>query len=106
MPDNNTQPRQIYHLIPSFRCKRCGQEMLFFTTSSGNMIDYKEFINHMSSLQHLINALTWRKVRFLKCLCCNQSYIIDWSKGWPEQLTDITKLQKFGIGLPRKADTK
>lgn len=96
------EKRTIYHLIDSFKCKLCGQEMLFFVTENGSMIDYKDFISKMYSLNTMINMLAYRKVRFLKCLCCNKLFIIDWSKGWPEQLLDIKKLQDFGICIPKK----
>jgi len=95
------EKRLFYTLLTPYKCKLCGQEMLFFVTQEGILIDYKEFINNMASLQEMIDMLTHRRVRFLKCLCCDKMFIIDWSHGWPQQLLDIRKLQDFGMYLPK-----
>lgn len=87
----------MYKLISPYRCKQCGQDMLFFTSSNGTVIDYKEFLNRGIPLSEMKRYLEKRNIKFIKCICCDKLYIIDWSHGWPEQVTDINILRSFGI---------
>ena len=87
----------LYHLITPYRCPKCGQDMLFFTTKDGRIIDYKKFLDSAKSLDELKDYLERRNIKFIKCLGCDKSYITDWTNGWPEPLTDIIKLKRFGV---------
>ena len=89
--------KMLYKLITPYRCKVCGQDMFFFTTPTNNVIDYKEFLSRANSLSETKRYLEKRNIRYLKCICCNRLFIIDWSKGWPEQVTDINILRDFGV---------
>lgn len=87
----------LYKLITPYKCKICGQDMLFFTTPSGTIIDYKEFLNRGNTLSEMKTYLEKRNIKYIKCICCDKLFIIDWSNGWPEQVTDIRILRDFGI---------
>lgn len=88
---------QLYHLIKPYKCPVCNQDMLFFTTKDGNLIDYKKFIHRADSLENMEDYIGRRNVKFIKCINCNRSFIIDWTNGWPIPLTDRNKLKEFGI---------
>ena len=88
---------QLYHLITPYRCKLCGQDMLFFETKRGTLIDYKPFISKGYSLEQMISFLESKGVKFLYCTRCQRSFIIDWRNGWPEQLIHLNPLKEFGV---------
>ena len=71
--------------------------MLFFTTSNGSVIDYKEFLNRSNTLPEVKRYLEKRNIKYIKCIYCDRLFIIDWSHGWPEQVTDINVLRDFGV---------
>ncbi len=87
----------LYRLITPYKCKICGQDMLFFTNNRGTVIDYKEFLNRGNTLAEMKQYLEKRNIKYIKCICCDKLFIIDWSKGWPEQVTDINILRQFGV---------
>ena len=87
----------MYELIHPYRCKNCGQDMLFFTTSNDTVIDYKEFLNRGNTLSEMKRYLERRNIRFLKCLCCNKLYIIDWTDDWPQQVMYRNVPKQFGL---------
>ena len=91
------EKKLLYSLIHPYRCKVCKQDMLFFTNNKGTIFDYKEFLNQRKTLPEMKRYLEKRDIKYLKCICCDKLYIIDWSKGWPEQITDRTILEKFGV---------
>jgi len=91
------EKKTMYELIHPYRCKNCGQDMLFFTTNSGTVIDYKEFFNRGNTLSEMKRYLERRNIGFLKCLCCNKLYIIDWTDDWPQQVIDKKVPREFGI---------
>ena len=89
--------KKMYSLISPYKCKLCGQDMLFFVTASNTLIDYKAFILQARSLEETKMYLEKRNIRYIKCVCCDKYFIIDWSNGWPEQLLDRNILNTFGI---------
>lgn len=90
--------REMCRVITPYRCKECGQDMVFFLTTNNILLDYKAMIiDKRKSLYELNNHLESQSIRFMKCLSCNKTYIIDWTKGYPEQLVDKSVLNKFGV---------
>ena len=73
-----------------YACKKCGQEMLFFTLPNGMLIDYKRLLFRKSAtLFEVKDYLSSRKIRGIKCLNCQEEFIIDWTMGLPEQLLSL-----------------
>lgn len=90
--------KEMCKIITPYRCKECGQDMVFFLTNNNILLDYKGLIIDQSkSLQELKQYLEPRAVCFMKCLSCNKTYIIDWTTRYPTQLTDKSALKKFGV---------
>lgn len=90
--------REMCRIITPYRCKECGQDMVFFLTTNNILLDYKAMIiDKRKSLYELNEYLESQSIRFMKCLSCNKTYIIDWTKGYPEQLVDKSVLNKFGV---------
>ncbi len=89
--------QQLYHLITPYKCPQCHQDMLFFTTKNDRIIDYKKFIDSGKSLDETKEYLAINNIRFLKCIYCDRSYIIDWTNRWPVPLIDVKKLKAFGV---------
>lgn len=87
----------LYRRINPYKCKVCGQEMLFFETKHKTLIDYKPFLDNAFTLSEMKHAIETRKIKYIRCICCGRSFIIDWTNGWPEQLTDREALKKFGL---------
>ena len=84
--------------IKPYKCERCGQEMLFFYTNNGVLIDYKQlFENDRMTAQQIIDYLQYKKVMYFKCITCNKLYIIDWRDGYPKPLYDTGCLTDFGV---------
>ena len=79
-----------------YRCACCGEEMLFFVSDTNRLIDYKKlFLQYGINSTQFKTHLYRRYIRYLKCLCCNRYFIIDWTTGYPTQLLDKEKLDKF-----------
>ena len=89
--------KRLCKKINPYRCKVCNQDMLFFVTSRNTLIDYKALIEHSDDVLMLKKYLMLKDVQYIKCITCNKSYIIDWSKHIPVPLTDKTHLSKFGV---------
>ena len=87
----------LYHLIHPYRCPICNEDLLFFTTKTNKIIDYKHILSNANTLSDTITFLGSRNIKHFKCIKCNKEFIIDWSKGWPEPLTDREALKKFGV---------
>lgn len=85
------------NLITPYRCKECNQDMLFFITPNNTLLDYKKIFDTYQNLQGIRNFLYTKNIRFIKCLVCNKSYIIDWTSGYPTQLMNKKDLEKFGV---------
>lgn len=88
---------QMYHVITPYRCKLCNQDMLFFVTKNNKLIDYKWFLNNGYTLSETKEELGKRKIKFIKCIYCGKTHIIDWTHGWPEQVTDYNVFKNFGL---------
>lgn len=84
--------------VTPFKCKKCGQDMLFFITENNTLIDYKGLMSNINNgIYGIKHYLENKSVRFIKCLVCNNTYIIDWTHGYPIQLLDKDILNKFGV---------
>ena len=87
--------RNLCRIIEPYRCKICGEEMLFFVTSGSYLIDYKKLFYTTHTAYSLYNKLSKNNVCRLRCVVCKRNFMIDWSKMWPEQLVDRSKLNMF-----------
>ena len=83
--------------IELYRCEACGQEMLFFYTDNGMLIDYKALLDKGYNLYDIRNYLQYKNVKYLKCVTCGKLYIIDWRDGYPKPLYDTKCLSDFGV---------
>lgn len=90
-------PESLCSLITPYKCKVCGQDMLFFETRRKTLIDYKRFLDNGYTLSDMKNSIAKDNIRFLRCIQCGRSFIIDWTHGWPEQLMDINAINKFRV---------
>jgi predicted RNA-binding Zn-ribbon protein involved in translation (DUF1610 family) len=90
-------PKEMCSYITPYRCSKCGEDVLFFVTSNNHLIDYKAMIDNRKSIYQLKEYLAEKRVKFVKCLACGQTYIIDWSNGYPVQLLDKNILKQFGV---------
>ena len=89
---------EICKIVPYYRCPKCGQEMLFFTTRKHTLIDYKGLmLQNSRTLPDIKEYLGDKDIKYFKCLGCNQLYIIDWSNHFPKPLTQKSELAKFGV---------
>lgn len=82
-------------VITPYICPVCGKPTLFFLNKFNKLIDYKALIDRQTSLYGIKNYLSANNARCIKCIECNQEYIIDWSNDYPTILTDLDKLNKF-----------
>ena len=62
-------------------------------------MDYKKFFMSGISSEELMIKIASEGVRFIKCLCCDKLYVMDWTKKWPLQLLDISILGRFGVNV-------
>ena len=53
-------------------CKNCGNEMLFFESRSGRLIDYTAIFNNGNTLPEIKKILNNRSIRFIKCVVCGK----------------------------------
>lgn len=91
------QMNEMCKRITPFKCKKCGGDMLFFETKNKVLIDYKELLGHGNGLPEVKHYLENKNVTYLKCISCDRYFIIDWTSGYPTQLTDREALNKFGV---------
>lgn len=89
--------KEMCSYVTPYRCSKCGEDVLFFVTSDNHLIDYKVMLDRGYSIYQLKEYLAERRVKFIKCLSCGQSFIIDWSNGFPVQLLDKNILKEFGV---------
>ena len=89
--------KELCNIITPYKCKQCGQDMLFFVTANNTLIDYKALISKGYSINDIKHLLETKNIRFIKCISCNKSYIIDWTNTYPVQLLDKNSLKKFGV---------
>lgn len=90
--------KEMCSIITPYRCSKCGQDMLFFTTNGNILVDYKKlFVNNMMTMSEIKEYLAKKKVKYMKCIGCNTTYIIDWTNGYPYPLLDANVLNKFGV---------
>ena len=79
-----------------YKCKICGEEMLFFVTSNPRYImDYKYLFFKFQTSGKIYDILSKNEIRYIKCLGCGNKHLIDWSKKFPEQLVDTNSINKF-----------
>lgn len=84
--------------IDPYKCPICNQDMLFFTTSNNVLIDYKGLMDRsVNGIYSIRSYLGERHIKFIKCLVCNKTSIIDWSDTYPVPLADKEELKKFGV---------
>lgn len=86
----------LYKRIEPYKCPKCNQDSLFFSSLKGD-INYKEIFKNGNTLTDVVNYLYKFHIKFLRCKNCNNTYIIDWTKKWPLPLTDKEKIQAFGV---------
>ena len=89
--------REMCTLRTPYRCKKCNQDMLFFTTADNMLIDYKGLMTKGRDIFDIKEYLYKKRVRYLKCISCGDISIIDWSCSYPEQLKDREAIDKFGV---------
>lgn len=90
--------KEMCKKLTPYKCKQCGQDMLFFTTKSNMLIDYKGlFDRSVYGLEDITKYLENRHIRFIKCIVCNKTYVIDWTNGYPVPLLDKEEIKKFGV---------
>lgn len=88
--------KEMCRMREPYRCAKCGNEMLFFVTSYNRLIDYKKFYQkHNQSCYRFRDAIMHYDPKYLKCMCCNKLYLIDWTTGFPVQVTDKSIVSKF-----------
>ena len=84
--------------IDPYKCPICNQDMLFFITSNNVLIDYKGLMDRsVNGIYSIRKYLGERHTKFIKCLACNKTSIIDWSDTYPVPLTNKEELKKFGV---------
>ena len=88
---------EICKKIIPYKCEKCGEEMLFFYTDNGMLIDYKTLFESGYSLYDIKKYLQYKNVKYFKCITCNKLYIIDWRDGYPKPLYDTKCLSDFGV---------
>ena len=89
--------KELCRVIKPYTCTSCGNDLLFFSKpNSAIMIDYKELLTIYDNKQDIIEYLSNRDVKVLKCLACKKMYIIDWSGRLPRPLIYKDDLKKFG----------
>jgi hypothetical protein len=82
-------------IVKPYVCPICNQPTLFFINKYNKIIDYKALIDRQTTLYGLKNYVAVNNVTKLKCIECNQEYMMDWSNGYPTILSDKHKLDKF-----------
>lgn len=88
--------KSMCNIITPYRCPNCNNDILLFTRNNSNMaIDYKKLIDNGMSLKQIKDYLYERNINILNCICCHSKFMIDWTNGYPEPLTDINILNRF-----------
>lgn len=89
--------KEMCRIIYPYTCPACGNDMLFFTRLSSNMIiDYKNLMDSNKDNNEIMDYLGEKNVEYLKCVACKKMYIIDWCKGYARPLLDRDVLRRFG----------
>ena len=89
--------KEMCTVLTPYKCEKCRQEMIFFTTNGNILIDYKKLFEKQMTKDQIREFLAKKGVKYIKCIGCNSLYIIDWTKGFPYQLMDKSLLDKFGV---------
>lgn len=87
----------LCHTIKPYICTNCNQDTLFFYTKKGTLIDYKTLMVNGTTRKELIEELQYKNVKYLKCINCGKTFIMDWRKRFPIPLEDRNKLTEFGV---------
>ena len=88
---------EVCRKIIPYKCDKCGQEMLFFYSDNGMLIDYKALFKKWYNLYDINKYLQYKNIKYFKCITCNKLYIIDWRDGYPKPLYDTECLTDFGV---------
>jgi len=83
-------------LLRPYRCTNCSQDMLFFVTKRGTLINYRE-LAEKRTLNELKECLYKSNIVAMKCMVCSKTYTIDWRDKWPKPLVDEGELSRFGV---------
>lgn len=83
--------KEMCSIRAPYRCPKCGQDMLFFVTDRNTLVDYKELMANAATSFDVKSNLYKRNIKYIKCICCNEYHIIDWTHGLPEPLTQNTQ---------------
>lgn len=91
--------REMCKCITPYKCPVCNQDMLFFVLSNNNIVDYKRLLEEQSpnGIYSIREYLGNRNVKFIKCIVCNKTSIIDWSDTYPKPLLNNNILKEFGV---------
>ena len=91
--------KELCRILEPYKCKNCESDLLFFITQDGWSINYKEIFYKKNgmSIGDIRKEIQNRRVKYFKCLNCGKIHFIDWSNGFPTQLTDGECLKKFGV---------
>ena len=85
-------------ILTPYTCEQCKQDMIFFTTYYGTVIDYKGLMMKPNmSRENVKKYLENRNIKKFKCVVCNKEYIIDWTTAFPTPLYDDTVLEDFRV---------
>lgn len=84
-----------YKLTP-YICSVCGGNLCFIDKRN-KVIDYKMIYESTKGFKELMNSVTKRDIKCIKCNNCNKYFIIDWSTKYPLQLLDKSVLKKFEV---------
>lgn len=88
--------KNMCNRITPYRCPKCGNDLLFFETKFNKIIDYKGLMDKSFILPEIKEYLGTKGVKYIRCISCKESFIIDWSNGYPVPLIDKNKLKSFG----------
>lgn len=89
--------KEMCTLITPYRCGVCNQDMLYFTTKYNTLIDYKNLMYNKHGIAEINNYLETKQIKFIKCLVCNKTYIIDWSEKYPRPVMNKEDIKKFMV---------
>ena len=84
-----------YKLTP-YICSICGDN-LYFIDKRNKAIDYKMIYESTKGFRGLMDSVTKKDIKRLRCNTCNRYFTIDWSTKFPLQLLDESVLKEFEV---------